>query len=169
MRGIAIMLLNSKPFILNLRKAGPVHKLSCSKVYYACNCLEEVAADWGSTGGMCLLGGPDTSAAAAGSSCPAGHGQAPACVFCSNGVCYGYWQEAVGARAAQALVRLLVGPDAGAAAAGATALRNVAEHPRARQALAAVLAGVPAAQKVAPQAPCAARPACRGSCHGFAR
>ena len=54
-------------------------------------------------------------------------------------------------------MRLLVGPDAGAAAAAAAALRNVAEHPRVRQALATALAGVPAAQKVALQSPCAAR------------
>lgn len=79
-------------------------------------------------------------------------------------MCDGRRQEAVGAGAAQALVRLLAGPDAGAAAAAAAALRNVAEHPRARQALAATLAGVPAAQKVARQDPCAARAASTGFC-----
>ena len=78
-----------------------------------------------------------------------------------SNICGGHWQEAVGAKAAQALVRLLVGRDAGAAAAATTALRNVAEHPGARQALAAALTSVPAAQKVTHPASCAARAAGR--------
>lgn len=79
------------------------------------------------------------------------------CQAAHNNRCADRRQEAVGAGAAQALARLLAGPDAGAVAAAAAALRNVAQHPRARQALAAELATVPAAQKVAQQDPCAAR------------
>lgn len=56
----------------------------------------------------------------------------------------------MGAGAALALARLLSGSDQGAAAAAATALRNVAEHPRARHALAALLASMPAAHQVCP-------------------
>ena len=45
-------------------------------------------------------------------------------------------------------MKLLGGPCAGAAAASVTALRNVAEHPRARHALGALLATLPDAQRV---------------------
>ncbi|KAK9837497.1 hypothetical protein WJX81_006935 [Elliptochloris bilobata] len=58
-------------------------------------------------------------------------------------------KEAFGAGAGQALARLLCGPDAGAASAAAIALRNAAEHPRVRHALAELLASVPAAHKAA--------------------